>query len=335
MVVWAAMQVEPGLSAAVQAPASAPDGPGLEAVVLVDRPPLRAGQLVQVRARSLGPGVLVGDLLFPRYLVGEAWIDGDALALRAEPGDPARGAWLAPEGHDLDGDGRADRLWHAVRSSHEAPSGREHRDGYLVLEAAGRASFVPVASSDGWGNAARFVRSELRDMAGTPRPDLLALLETDVCEVGPGGHVLLVVTFGAGRPEIAVEHQVRDPVAVGLAQYEIGSVRVRGSEIVARTVVASPEHEAGEPVQIRVERWRHGVRTTSFEPLRTREGDPVLSVRGLTFDPTDPPAFLVAAAGGARWRDDVALAEELYARALREAASPSFGWDDWIVIDPP
>lgn len=305
---------------------------GVDAVVLVDRPPLRAGSVVQVRARSITRSVKVGDARFDQVLIGERWFVSDAIATRAREDDPMRGTYLPRRALDLDGDGAPDRIWHAVHESEEDDTGRLRRQGYLVLEGRHGVRTLPLASSDGWGSAERFAEARLFDVVGTPEPDLVAVFDTDTCEVGPTGHRLVVVTFGGGEPTVAVAHDVNDPVLVGLAQYRVGSVRVRGREVVARTVVTDV-HPALRSF-VRVDRWRGGAHEAWDEPLRTLDGELVGGVTAGPLGPDEPaPEAWIDDPAGRRVIAIEQLAEPLYVRALREWGTATIDWRDWVTID--
>jgi hypothetical protein len=278
-----------------------------------------------------------------------AWIDRPRLIdgaltrgppVVAELGDRATERYaLALDAADLDGDGDVDPLSYRVELEHDPVAERTSAAGFLVTERSDRA--LDLGSADGWGGGERIVHLALRDLAGTPAVDLLAVLSESVPEVGEGGHRIVLVTFGSGRATVALDVYVATPVLSGLPCHAVGGATIGDREISVRTVIHDPRCAEPLCVHVETERWsRSGesfVRSVVREPLRASDGGIVTQLEGAP--PCEPSA-------SRRWRIDGAWVEapsfdderyeDLLDREPPDRASASRterrDWRDWIAL---
>ncbi|RZO65279.1 MAG: hypothetical protein EVA89_02470 [Sandaracinaceae bacterium] len=321
-------------------------GDGRAGLILRDVDGLAAEQRVEVLARSLTqlPGLDPGALAHS-YLVatprGRRWVPGDVLAVE-ESGLFNHYGGVDYHG-DLDGDGVADRVWHATRHrSRVEDPGRDEAQGWLVFEGRGGLSRVELGSSDGWGNGEAVPFARFVDIVGGPTPDLLLVVDTSVCEVGPDGHRVRVLQFDDGEPEQVLDHRVDDPVVTGLSQSRIGRVHIDLRRGVLRADVVVMERggdRSGSFAAMHLERHHYRrTRTEGFAhrterlPVRAADGAIVEAFRGP--DPGlglgDQRTYRVRTGGRARWRSRVQLADARFDAVFQRYPEENPDFVDWI-----
>jgi hypothetical protein len=263
----------------------------------------------------------------------ERWVGGERVAVRST--DAAAG--LSFSGRDFDSDGRADLIWHAATDGITPEDEQARRQGYLVFEGSQGIRLLSLAEDHGWGSSETIEAGQAIERAGST--DLLVILSTSAAEVGSSGRRLVIVRFDDGRPRIAVDHFVNDPVCNGLGVHRVGRVWIRAREIVARSVVhdwtCGTTHE--DCVHVEVDRWSRDdyTHTSSEEPLRDLDGAIATRHRGdfpnqyfSEGDATYAPerAFLF----GDRWVEHPRF-EPFYEEALAGVCANEEPWGRWVV----
>lgn len=309
---------------------------GEQGVVVVEYDGLARASRVEVvaiatqEAGAAAQGYRARPMLV-RTAAGERWVPGDVIAMRERDSMMSATA-------DLDGDGAADQVWHAIARRTDEEDLRERHQGYLVFEGAAGVHLSELGYADGWGNEERVAASRLRDVVGGPSQDLIVVLDTSVCEVGPGGHLIAVYRFDGGVPARALSHAVHDPVAgTGLAQYEIGYFRFERHALRARTMVVALPHDPGPTrLVVRHESWTRNDRG-AFDhaveelPLRSADGHIIDALDG------PPPGidvgerlFAVVEDGRTRWVPQPRFAEPRFGAVFESYPTDAPSFLDWI-----
>lgn len=307
-------------------------------VVVRDFAGLEPGTAVDVLAEALEDAPTEDRLYAARPVLvrvdgARRWLPGDRVAVER----PGALGWLHAQ-RDLDGDGCEDRLWHAVSRRVPVEDDRAEEQGWLVFEGCRGRALAPLGESNGWGSSETILSTRLRDVVGGTADDLLVVLATTVTEVGNGGHRVLVFHFDDGAITRALDHPVNEPVGTGLAQYEVGHVRLRDDgSLFARTMVAGPEG----PLRVREETFTRNARggfdrREEVIPLRAADGRRVVSIGnasvGVDHASYDGPRRLVVVDEAGRQADRVAssLADPRFEEALGLGDAPAPSVWDWI-----